>query len=369
MRIAHLGLKGFPARFGADRAAEAVIRRLSGRHEITVYCSSGYTPADASLPGVRLIRIPGLPGKYTHMTSVDFLAAWHAVLYGNYQLIHLHNIEASFVLPILKPKYPVITTARGRITPGNKWGKVASAIMRSMEFPYVLWSDVAVSVSQPDAQQFSAAFQHPVTWIPNGVEISPEIDDEAAQNLLLSNHLPAQGYILFAAGRIIPLKGAHLLLEAFRTIPDNYHLIIVGDLSHSPQYALELQSLAGPRVTFIPFVSSPSTLLGLVKRSCLFVFPSLSEGMSNMLLEVASIGIPIVCSDIPANKSVLPEQALLFSSGSADDLADKLQWALDHFSEMQNLGLLAQSLVHEKYSWDVIANAYEQLYLKVINSS
>ena len=369
MRIPHLGLKGFPARFGADRAAEAVIRRLSDRHEITVYCSSGYTLADASLPGVHLIRIPNLPGKYTHMTSVDFLAAWHAVLYGNYQLIHLHNIEASFVLPLLKLKYPVITTARGRITPGNKWGKMASALMRSMELPYVLWSDVATSVSRPHAEHFSATFHHPVTWIPNGVETSPNIDDEAAQNLLLSHQAPAQGYILFAAGRIIPLKGIHLLLEAFRTIPGNHHLIVVGDLSHSPQYALELQSLADSRVTFIPFIPSPAILLGVVRRSCLFVFPSLFEGMSNMLLEVASIGTPILCSDISANTAVLPAQALLFSSGSAEDLAVKLQWALAHSSAMQHSGLLIQAFVHEKYSWDVVANTYEQLYLKVINHS
>lgn len=367
MKIAYIGIKGLPSKGGAERVVEAVVQRLSGRHEITVYCSSRYTPPDANIPGVHLIRLPCLSGKHTHMTSVDSLAAWHAVLYGDYDLIHLHNIEASFVLPILKLRFKVVTTAHGRTTPGNKWGKIPTAIMQYMEIPYALLSDAATSVSLPDAQQLSARFRRAISHIPGGVTTTPDVDVEAACHMLESNRLPVQGYILFAAGRIIPLKGAHLLLEAFRRIMGEYHLLVVGDLSHSPEYALQLKSMADSRVAFVPFVSSAEVLLSLVRLSRLFVFPSLTEGMSSMLLEAASLGVPIVCSDIAANTAVLPEQALCFSSGDADDLAEKLRWAVEHPQEMRSLGQRAQAWVREKFSWDVIADQYDQLYHRVMS--
>ena len=81
-----------------------------------------------------------------------------------------------------------------------------------------------------------------------------------------------------------------------------------------------------------------------------------------MLLEAASLGAPIVCSDIPANTAVLPEQALYFRSGDADDLADKMRWALEHPMEMPRLGQQAQSWVRASFSWDQIAEQYDQLY-------
>jgi len=366
MRIAHIGLKGFPARFGADRAAEAIVRRLSSRHEITVYGSKGYMLPDYSIQGVRLVCMPYMTGKFTHMTSVDFLAAWHAVLYGNYQLIHLHNIEASFVLPILKMKYPVLTTARGRMTSGNKWGWLAVFAMRLMEIPYALLSNLPTSVSRPDAEEFSAYFHRHIEYVPNGVDPAPDVDTESARTILAARRLSPEKCILFAAGRIIPLKGAHLILEAFRKVQGEYHLLIVGDLSQSSEYGTQLQSLADKRVVFVPFITSPATLLGLISLSTLFVFPSLSEGMSNMLLEVASVGVPALCSDIPANLAILPNQALYFSSGNSDDLADKMNWALGHPEEMGYLGLRAQSWVRENFSWDAIAIQYERLYQDVV---
>ena len=102
MKIAYLGIKGLPARGGAERVVEAITQRLADRHEITVYCSRRYSDENSSVRGVRLVRLPSLAGKYTFMTSLDFLAAWHALLYGDYDLIHLHNIEAGFILPLLR---------------------------------------------------------------------------------------------------------------------------------------------------------------------------------------------------------------------------------------------------------------------------
>ena len=85
-----------------------------------------------------------------------------------------------------------------------------------------------------------------------------------------------------------------------------------------------------------------------------------------MLLEVASLGVSIVCSDITENTSVLGEHALYFKSGDVDDLANKLGWALDHAEAIRELGNAAQAWVKQNYSWDVIVERYEKLYQQTL---
>jgi len=126
--------------------------------------------------------------------------------------------------------------------------------------------------------------------------------------------------------------------------------------------------MADDRVQFVPFVHSRDGLNELVRGAGFFVFPSKAEGMSLMLLEVASLGIPIVCSDIPENTAVLQDYALYFRSGDVGDLAEKLRWALDHQDEMQELANRAQAHVCAHFAWDQIVSQYEALYQRVVGN-
>jgi glycosyltransferase involved in cell wall biosynthesis len=87
--------------------------------------------------------------------------------------------------------------------------------------------------------------------------------------------------------------------------------------------------------------------------------------MSMMLLEAAALGAPLVCSDIAENRHVLGERALYFRSGNADDLREKLVWALAHPDEMVALAAEAREHIRREYSWDAIAVRYEELYLRI----
>ncbi len=81
-----------------------------------------------------------------------------------------------------------------------------------------------------------------------------------------------------------------------------------------------------------------------------------------MLLEAASMEAPLVCSDIPENVSVLPEQAVHFKSGDAADLEQQLRWALNHPAEMEELAHQAHAWVNCHHRWEEIVHQYELLY-------
>jgi glycosyltransferase involved in cell wall biosynthesis len=362
LKIAYVGVKGLPSNAGADRVVEAIVRRLAARHELTVYCSPLVVPAGATFPGVELARVPVRKGKHAHAATLFLMAALDAVVRRDFDLVHVHNVEASFVLPLLKSRYPVIVTSHGLAYARDKWSRAAKSLIRLTDWPYIKLADCVTSVSGPVAEYYTSRYRKPVAYIPNGV--GPEdttLDLDGARELLQAQGIRPQGYILFAAGRIIPTKGAEILIEAYRTLSTDLPLLVVGDTRQTPAYTRLLHQLADDRVLFLPSVNK-ALLLGLVRSARLFVFPSTVEAMSMMLLEAAFTGVPIVSSDIPENVAVLPEQALFFRSNDPGDLGEKMAWALHHPDQMQELGAKASNWVNEKYQWDSIVDQYEHLY-------
>jgi glycosyltransferase involved in cell wall biosynthesis len=146
-------------------------------------------------------------------------------------------------------------------------------------------------------------------------------------------------------------------------------LVIVGDAETDREYAEELRHLADSRVRFIPFISDTGELFGILSKARVFVFPSTIEAMSMVLMEAASLGAPIVCSDIPANRAALSERAVYFRAGDPDDLYRKLSWVITHREEMKEMGRKARAWVTGRFSWDVIAKEYDHLYGSLLQKS
>jgi glycosyltransferase involved in cell wall biosynthesis len=121
-------------------------------------------------------------------------------------------------------------------------------------------------------------------------------------------------------------------------------------------------------VWFVPFIHSREELNELIRGATFFVFPSTVEGMSLMLLEVASLGTALVCSDIAENVAVLQDHAMYFRSGDVEDLAEKLRWALSHQDEMQELAIRAQAHMRAHFAWDHIVDQYEALYQRAVGN-
>ncbi|MEZ4734896.1 MAG: glycosyltransferase family 4 protein [Caldilineaceae bacterium] len=362
-RVAYIGIKGLPSKAGVDRVVEAIVQHIDKTHyQPVVYCSSKLVPKEAQLPGIELVRMPTLPGKHLNALSLFLFAALHCLFWNNVAFVHLHNVEASFVLPLLRLRYKVITTSHGQAQERDKWGRLAKLLLRCTEYPFIHLSTSVTSVSEPLAKAYQQQYHKTVHYVPNGVDPNEVVDCEAALAILQEHQIKPGKFILFAAGRIMATKGCHLLLEAFRTIDEEIQLVVVGDMSHAPAYEQQLRQLADERVHFIPFIAAKGTLLGLVRLCQLFVFPSTVEGMSMMLLEVTSMGVPTICSDIPENVAILPPQTLFFASENVADLCAKVRWALGHQEQMQASAKAIQQWVQENYRWCTIINQYSSLY-------
>lgn len=364
LRIAHLGSKGIPSRGGTERVVEAVARRQAAAgHQVTVY-GSRLVCASGRVGGVRVVALPAARHKYLGPVGLQLACALHALTVGRYDVLHLHGAENAFVLPLLRLRYPVVTTNHGPAYLREKWSPAARAAIRAVDGLSVRLASRATAVSAVQAQELERRYGRAVAAIPNGVDADEPVDEAEALALLARLGLEPGAFVLFAAARVDPTKGCHTLIEALAGLDEPPPLLVVGDLHHAPGYEERLRGLAaGLPVTFVPRLEQKPVLLGLLRRARLFVFPSEVEAMSMMLLEALCQEAPTVASDIPENTSVLPAGFPLFRAGDAASLGAALRAALGlDAAERARRAAEARAWVLARYRWDELAARYDVVY-------
>lgn len=357
-KVAFLGIKGLPSKFGADRVVEGIVNNLAADFEIYVYCSHSVS-RDYHPEHINLIKIRHPGGKHLFTFSLSLLSALHALLFKTFDVVNVHNTDSGFIVPILRLRYRVIGTSHGFAYKRMKWGGFAKRFFIWSEKIMLSESAVVTCVSKSITVELVDRYSKDVLFIPNGIDRPDPVEDPA---LFDSYGLEDKDFICFAAGRVDPTKGCHLLLEAFQGIDRDIRVVAIGDFGHKKDYTEQLYGMADDRVTFVPFISKKEVLFGIVNRAKLFVFPSTVEAMSIMLLEVAALGVPAVCSDIPENKTVLEDRTTYFRSGDSKDLREKIISCLDSYDDALNRAQATKSWVLETYNWKRIAAQYKKLY-------
>jgi glycosyltransferase involved in cell wall biosynthesis len=362
-RVGIIGLKGLPAFGGAATVGENLVRHMNDRYDFVVYATSSHADPDKDMMecGFRQIVFKRFFIKKLNIFVYYIKSAFHAIFKVRYDIVHIHHIDGAFILPLLRLKYKVICTSHARPQLAEKWPWYVKAMFSMNERIVFLFANTLVTVSQPLKEFYRTRTNRVVHYVPNGVDVP--IAHKAA---------PVRNQnILFAAGRIIPLKGLHLLLTALNEIRFQGLVQVIGDLNQMPSYRQTITELSRNLNTDFPgLIREKQRLLEIVEQAGLFVFPSLSENMSMMMLEVASLKTPMICSDIPANKAVFSDdEVLFFRSGDEADLANKIRFALENQADMVVCAEKAYSRLSTDFTWNTIAGTYIQLYQNTLTDT
>jgi glycosyltransferase involved in cell wall biosynthesis len=166
----------------------------------------------------------------------------------------------------------------------------------------------------------------------------------------------------------VPEKGLHDLLSAFEQLGPGFKLAIAGDTDHESEYSRELKARATANSSVVMTGYVTGELLNqLYTYARMFVLPSYHEGLPIVLLEAMSYGLPILVSDIPANKEVGLPKERYFRCGNVNDLKEKLSLLLDkELSENECEDIREQ--IKEKYNWDASADHTIDVYRKALKA-
>jgi glycosyltransferase involved in cell wall biosynthesis len=180
---------------------------------------------------------------------------------------------------------------------------------------------------------------------------------------------PREPLVLYA-GVLTPLKGVHHLVRAFAKVALEFfkaRLEIVGQ-EENRDYEEELRrevvwlGLDG-RVSFVGEVPQKE-LAERMRRACVFVLPTYSEGLPRVVFEAMAVGAPIIASAVSGIPEIIEDGAtgLLVSPGDEDALAERLRWVLEHPKEAEVMGRRAREFARKFFSPEAYLAGYRRLF-------
>ena len=367
-----LGHKRMPSREGG---VEIVVEELSTRmvalgHEVTVYNRRGghvsgdkYTQDQVDIyKGVRIISVSTFDKKGVAAITASFSAAVRAMK-SDYDVVHFHAEGPCMwcFLPKLAHK-KVIATIHGLDHKRAKWGFFGKISILMGERAAVKHADEIIVLSRGVQKYFKDTYNRETVLIPNGIT-RPELRD--ASDITEKWGLKKDEYILFL-GRLVPEKGAHYLIKAYRQIQTDKKLVIAGGVSDSLEYLKELKTLVdnlnlNDRVIFTDFVCG-DVLSELYSNAYIYVLPSDLEGMPLSLLEAMSYGNCCVTSDIEECTSVIEDKGYSFAKGNIPELAALLNRLNSNPESVYEKKAQAADYIVNKYNWDDVVRRTLELY-------
>jgi glycosyltransferase involved in cell wall biosynthesis len=352
-----IGLKGVPALHGGiERHVEELGRGLARLgHDVTVYCRDYYTPLDASAEGLTLRRLPSVNTKHLDAWTHTLLASLDAAP-RRFDVYHYHALGPATLAFIPRSLgKTVVITVHGLDWQREKWGPVASAYLRAGEWAAARLATRTVVVSRELQRYFARRYRRRTTYVPNAVSTPGAVDLRALELYGLE-----PGRYLLTVGRLVPEKGIHLLLEAYRNVETDLPLVVVGDDPHG-KYLARLREEADDRVRFVGYVYGPP-LAAFFAGSYLYVQPSTLEGLSIALLEAMSYGAGVLASDIPPNVEALGEAGFYFPTGDVAALGEQLRRLVASPEDVKEKGAAAERRVADLYSWEEVARRTAAVY-------
>ncbi len=170
-------------------------------------------------------------------------------------------------------------------------------------------------------------------------------------------------------GRLIYAKGVQNLIRAFELCCKTHvemRLWIIGDGNY--RTTLEAQAGAskyGSRITFCGELKHDA-VMEMLSLSDIFVNPSYSEGLPTSVMEAASVGVPIIATDVGGTREVISDgTGLLVQPHDVKGMAERIQ-LLSFDGEMaRRMGIKAKQAVRQKFNWDEIADQWDKLLKEV----
>lgn len=209
-----------------------------------------------------------------------------------------------------------------------------------------------------------------ITQIYNGVDTArfTPVQDKP-MDVLPRNFADEDSIIIGSVGRIQPVKDQRTLVYAFaalaqsgQDIGSKVRLVIAGDGPQLANLRQLVDSLGIMSKTWFP--GAVSNVQEIMRAMDVFVLPSLSEGISNTILEAMATGVPIVATRVGGNLELVEEACTgrLFDPGDVQSLTGLLaEYATDP-SLRHSQASRARQVAMERFDLATMVKNYQGIY-------
>ena len=359
-RIALLGTRGIPARYGGfETFAEQLSTRLVARgHQVVVYGRCSFFSRwgrRESISGVERRETPTVFHKYLE-TPLHAFTSFLDLLGRRVDAIVLCNAANSPFAPILLCKrVPLMINVDGIERNRAKWNSLGKAWYLLGEHCSVKMATRIVSDAQVIAEYYRDTYGVESTVIPYGVH---PVRREAGETLRHFG-LQSRRYLLYVS-RLEPENNALGVIEAYGRLSTELPLVIVGDAPYATEYKEKLRAAANRNVIFTGFQFGEA-YQELQSNCYLYIQATEVGGTHPALIESMSYGNCVVSNGTPENIEVVGDAGVCFAKNDFLELSEVVSKLLREPDTVKAYGEKAYQRAHQRYSWDSVVSAYEDL--------
>lgn len=315
-----------------------------------------------------------------------FHAQWRFVEYlkrNRIQIVHTYGFYPNvFAIPAARlARTPVVVASIRDL------GNLGTPMQERVQKVICRLADCVVVNAEAIRQRLIAAEYTPekIAVIRNGIVVPESGTRPGGPGLRQGLGLSPHGPVIAVLCVLRRLKGIEYFLAAATSVSRRFpeaRFLVVGDSVHKEDgrevvgdsgYRKELEDYArrlglDGRVTFTGFRLDVPELLSEVTVS---VLPTLSEGLSNTLLESVAAGVPVVATRVGGNPEVVQDgvTGLLVPPRDAGALADAICQLLADPDLASRFAQAGRRRLAERFSLDRMVNETERLYLTLLEKA
>jgi rhamnosyltransferase len=355
LRIAILGSRGIPARYGGY---ETVVQELSTGlakegFEVYVSCESRGLKMKpfGTYKGVRLIYFPVISAirNVSEVLTYDMLS----VFWATFRADIIYMVGEASILTLIFPRLlrkKVIVNVDGLESSRRQFNPLLRFLLRFVETVAKKIANYIVVDSYAMAAIYSQIRNVTPIYIPNGIREIKPLDNETMRSF---NIKKGEYYLVIA--RLIPDNNIDLIIEGFSGVNSRKKLAIVGPLDKS-DYVTSLLSRKNEKILFLGGIYD-QRLQRTLRHNCFAYIHGHEKGGTNpSLVEALSCRNVILALDVVFNREVAEKSALYFKK-DPDDLKKKIE-LLEGNWERTRLMKDAYTVYKRKYTVEIMLGAF-----------
>lgn len=366
IRVLEVNKLYYPITGGIERLVQQIAEGLKDKIDLKVLVckEKGFGSRDM-INGVEVIRA-GSAGKLLSLPiSLSFILKLRKMSKES-DIVHFHVPFPLGDLGCLISNYkgPVVVSWHSDIVRQKKMMKLYKPLMRK----FLERADVILVATQGhiDGSDYLPEFRDKCKIVPYGVE--PHIEQLADRNIKneSEDYSNTESIKFLFIGRLVYYKGCDILIEAFSKVK-NAELCLVGTGPLEQSLKQKVKDLGiSSKVDFRGAISDVE-MVECIQSCDVLVLPSVvkSEAFGLVQLEAMVFQKPVINTKLQSGVpyvSLDKETGLTVEPGSVEDLAQAMQWLVDHEEDRNDMGKRGRQRVKEHFTTKNMLNNIEEIY-------
>lgn len=278
-------------------------------------------------------------------------------------------IACNCISKILK-KPLLVKIAQDELSPRElKSAKGIKRITRTVRQNFLKTSDNFIAISKEIFQNLRnlGIKADKIVSIPNGVNTiqfsaaEERVKKELREELSIAN----EEIVLLFVGAINKRKGVYDLLEALSFLDFHvpFRCVLCGPVLEDIDFEKKIENLNRERNVTIDFRGKVQNVIEYMQAADIFILPSYSEGLPNVLLEAGATGLPLIATDIGGSRDLVSKKnGILVTLGSSKEIKEAIDILITDNDKRKKMGIESRKLIEKNYSLDKVTESYINLY-------